>query len=209
MLFKMLGIERTCRKLGGPKVRQVFVTQSRVLADRVEEYFNDLIQSCDADSQTVEELEWRAAKRKEVEKTLMELDEEDDSSSNLPSRFSELDDRHFPLFLTFDKVRHSSFVMIELTPTATQLCKLFEAELAVPGSSREEDSRRMVIGKRFCLADASDVDFTLEDHAPPLKSTPKLFSSSSQKILYEDFRANYWPHFPQSSTKGLGLSPFS
>jgi hypothetical protein len=122
MLFKMLGIERTRRKLDGPKVRQVFVTQSRVLADRVEEYFNNLIQSCAVESQTVEELEWRASKRKEIEKNLMELDEEDDSSSNLPSRFSQLEDKHFPLFLTFDKVqtlwscdrpthsRHDSFV---------------------------------------------------------------------------------------------------
>jgi hypothetical protein len=110
MLFKMLGIERTRRKLDGPKVRQVFVTQSRVLADRVEEYFNNLIQSCAVDSQTVEELEWRASKRKEIEKNLMELDEEDDSSSNLPSRFSQLEDKHFPLFLTFDKV-HNSLVL--------------------------------------------------------------------------------------------------
>jgi hypothetical protein len=104
MLFKMLGIEKTGRKLDGPKVRQVFVTQSRVLAERVEEYFNNLIQSCAGESQTAEELEWRAMKRKEIEKNLMELDEEDDSSSNLPPRFSDLEDKHFPLFLTFDKV---------------------------------------------------------------------------------------------------------
>jgi hypothetical protein len=113
MLFKMLGIERTGRKLEGPKVRQVFVTQSRVLAERVEEYFNNLIQSCAGDSQTAEELEWRAMKRKEIEKNLMELDEEDDSSSNLPVRFSELEDKHFPLFLTFEKVSTHLVSVIE------------------------------------------------------------------------------------------------
>jgi len=104
MLFKMLGVERARRKAGGQKVRQVFVTQSRVLAEKVEEYFNSLLQSCVMESQTTEELEWRATKRKENEKNLMELDEEDDSSSNLPTRFGQLEDKHFPLFITFDKV---------------------------------------------------------------------------------------------------------
>jgi hypothetical protein len=113
MLFKMLLRERISRGLGGPKVRQVFVTQSRVLAERVEEYFNNLIQSYAGNLQSTEEREWRATKRKEIEKNLVELDEEDDSASNLPLRFSELEDKHFPLFLTFDKARHSFFSMTE------------------------------------------------------------------------------------------------
>lgn len=106
MLFKMLGIERTSRRSGERRIRQVFVTQSRVLAEKVEEYFNNMIQSCAGALQSAEELEWRASRRKEIEKDLVELDEEDESLSNLPSRFSELEDKHFPLFVTFDKVRY-------------------------------------------------------------------------------------------------------
>jgi len=104
MVFKILAIEKTARMLDLPKVKQVFVTQSRVLADKVEEYFNGLIKSYATNSLTAEEMEWRAAKKKEAEKDLMELDEEDDSSSGLPPRFGLLEDKHFPLFLTFDKV---------------------------------------------------------------------------------------------------------
>jgi hypothetical protein len=105
MLFKMLGIERTSRKIGDRKIRQVFVTQSRVLAEKVEEYFNNMIQSYAGELQSAEELEWRASRRKEAEKDLVELDEEDDSLSNLPTRFCDLEDKHFPLFVTFDKVQ--------------------------------------------------------------------------------------------------------
>ena len=104
MLFKILAIEKTARKLDMPKVKQVFVTQSRVLADKVEEYFSGLIKSCAIDSQTAEEMEWRVSKKKGTEKNLIELDEEDESSSGLPPRFGLLEDKHFPLFLTFDKV---------------------------------------------------------------------------------------------------------
>ena len=47
MLFKMLGIERAYAQKAGAglavvKPRQIFVTQSRVLATRVEEYFAKL-----------------------------------------------------------------------------------------------------------------------------------------------------------------------
>jgi len=100
----MLGIEQARRKAHGQKVRQVFVTQSGVLAERVEEYFHNLLQSCVMESRMGEEFEWTAAKRKEKKKTLMDLDEEDNSSSHLPTRFSQLEDKHFPLFLTFHKV---------------------------------------------------------------------------------------------------------
>lgn len=186
MLFKMLGIERTSQKLGGNKVRQIFVTQSRVLAERVEEYFNNLIQSCASGSQTTEELEWRAAKRRELEKNLMELDEEDDSSSNLPDRLSELEDKHFPLFLTFDK-----------------LCKLLEAEFTATMSHEQEQLVMRKTGKRYRFADVPDVDMGLENVPKHQAAKPENIPNSDRRILYEDFRAKYWPHFPQSSIKGL------
>lgn len=103
MLFKMLGIERTARALG-EKVRQVFITQSRVLAEKVEESFNNMIQACSGELLSLEERIWRSERRTQSDKDLVELDEEDESSSNLPTRFSELEDKHFPLFLSFDKV---------------------------------------------------------------------------------------------------------
>jgi hypothetical protein len=124
MLFKMLGIERANRQSGEERVRQVFVTQSRVLAERVEEYFTNLAQSCSAGLLSTEEVEWRASKKMEADKDLMELDEENEDSSGLPSRFSELQDKHFPLFLTFDKVRItrvSDERLIETSPVVMQI----------------------------------------------------------------------------------------
>ncbi len=58
MLFKMLGIERayTLRKDSMRKPRQIFVTQSRVLAGKVEEYFSKLLDSLATADKTKEEL---------------------------------------------------------------------------------------------------------------------------------------------------------
>ena len=96
MLFKMIGLEKAAAETGN-KVRQMFVTQSRVLAGRVEEYFKKLQSSSGpggADKTAT----------KEREKDLLELDDEVEDDSHLPAKWSELEDRHFPLFLTFDQV---------------------------------------------------------------------------------------------------------
>jgi len=97
MLFKMLGVERSSASLSSKKIRQVFVTQSRVLAERVQEYYTKLARSSASSARSEGESKQRATQ-------LIELDDEDDSQSGLPKKFSELTDDHFPLFLTFDKV---------------------------------------------------------------------------------------------------------
>ena len=57
MLFKMLGIERAweSHRETMPKPRQLFVTQSRVLAEKVEEYFAKLLESLATASHEVHE----------------------------------------------------------------------------------------------------------------------------------------------------------
>ena len=104
MLFKMLGVERSFASLSNKKIRQVFVTQSRVLAERVQEYYTKMARSSVAGERSEGEVKQRATQRTQAEKELIELDDEDDSQSGLPKKFSELTDDHFPLFLTFDKV---------------------------------------------------------------------------------------------------------
>ena len=104
MLFKMLGVEQFSASLSNRKIRQVFVTQSRVLAERVQEYYTKLARSSAAGDRSEGEIKQRATQRTQAEKELMELDDEDDSQSGLPKKFSELTDDYFPLFLTFDKV---------------------------------------------------------------------------------------------------------
>lgn len=108
MLFKMLWIERTflLNSDGAKKPRQIFVTQSRVLAGKVEEYFVKLLQSLATVSQTPERLKRLASSTKSLKESpdLVDVDDDVNWRSDLPQRFSELLDKHFPLFTTFDRV---------------------------------------------------------------------------------------------------------
>ena len=113
MLFKMLGIEEAYKRqrvectgsLPLYRPRQVFVTQSRVLADKVEEYYVKLAASGSAALMTAEESAQLAAQQKEREdKGLVDRDEEEFWRGSLPSCFSDLEEGHFPLFITFDHV---------------------------------------------------------------------------------------------------------
>lgn len=92
------------------KPRQVFITQSRVLAERVQEYYVRLVQPLAGRRKNQEEAA-NTTQSTQVEKQLLELDEEDHSQFRLPKKFSELTDDHFPLFVTFDKV-HSRFNLL-------------------------------------------------------------------------------------------------
>ena len=108
MLFKMLSIQRTWQQYPdmGPKPRQVFVTQSRVLATKAEERFTKLMSSVDDAGYSPEELRKRE-KDAEQEIEFVDQDNNERWRSDLPERFSELLDEHFPLFTTYDRVRIS------------------------------------------------------------------------------------------------------
>ena len=105
MLFKMLGIQCIWEKYPdmGPKPRQVFITQSRFLALRVEEYFAKLMSSLEVAMCSPEELRMRQ-RDAEQDNDLMDQDDNQQWRSDLPERFSELLDEHFPLFITYDRV---------------------------------------------------------------------------------------------------------
>jgi len=107
MLFKMLGIENSWqqnRELGPERPRQLFVTQSRMLADKVEEYFIKLLQSL-LPSQTKSEISDLLERQKNREEAgLVDQDEALNWREDLPQRFSQLQNSHFPMFITFDKV---------------------------------------------------------------------------------------------------------
>ena len=107
MLFKMLNIQHAWQQYPdiGPKPRQVFVTQSQVLATKVEEYFTKLMSSLEASAFSAKELH---TMEKNIEQGIQFVDQDDDGQwrSDLPERFSELLDEHFPLFTTYDQVRN-------------------------------------------------------------------------------------------------------
>lgn len=116
MVFKMLGIEHSWQQCKGalPKPRQVFVTASRVLADKVQEVFTKLQASHLPSDGAPEAFANTTPPRNATEKGEDLLDDDDDDDDdggeyqdNLPRRFSELSDAHFPLFVTFDRVSFS------------------------------------------------------------------------------------------------------
>ncbi|KAG2091484.1 uncharacterized protein F5147DRAFT_822994 [Suillus discolor] len=104
MLFKILGIQRAWEMsaVDMPKPRQIFVTKSRVLATKVEEYFTKLLESLALAGYTLEEL--AKMKAQSVQEGLVDLDDLPDSQMNIPMKYSELEDKHFPLFVTFDRL---------------------------------------------------------------------------------------------------------
>ena len=117
MLFKLVGIERASKQFPEmwDKPRQIFVTQSRVLATKVEEYYSKLMLSVEAASYTPEELR-KMSQAIEKEMELIDLDDEEQWRSDLPIRFSELEDKHFPLFITYKRVcaRRSVYLILYL-----------------------------------------------------------------------------------------------
>ena len=118
MLFKMLGIERAWRQFPDMwnRPRQIFITQSRVLATKVEEYFSKLMLSVEAASYSPKELR-KMTREMDKETSLVDLDDIDQWRSDLPESFSELTDRDFPLFITYDQVgtRHCFFLILNLS----------------------------------------------------------------------------------------------
>lgn len=108
MIFKMLGIERTWDQNRDmfqgsiSRPRQLFVTQSKVLAEKVEEYYAKLSQSLAAEQRSTQESSKLSTDKEQ--KGLVDRDEEDLYRGELPKRFGELEDSHFPLFLTYDQV---------------------------------------------------------------------------------------------------------
>ena len=105
MLFKMFGIERVWKQFPDiwDKPRQVFVTQSRVLATKAKEYFSRLILSVEAASYSPEELR-KMGRNIENEMQLIDMDDEILWRPDLLTKFSELNDDNFPLFTTYDQV---------------------------------------------------------------------------------------------------------
>jgi hypothetical protein len=86
-------------------VRQLFVTRSKVLTQHIAANYQSLVKSSEIAHKTPEELaEIRRNNEKYWERELVEFDNEIDLREDLPDRFSQLQDSHFPLFIPFDKV---------------------------------------------------------------------------------------------------------
>jgi hypothetical protein len=107
IVFKIFGIERAWQNQGcmGPRPRQLFITKSRLLAEKVEHDYVSLLLSLsagpDAPLYVRERIKrWSSRRRKGI----FNPDDTDGGRDDLPEKYSELCDSHFPLFLTMDTV---------------------------------------------------------------------------------------------------------
>ncbi|KAJ7836348.1 hypothetical protein B0H14DRAFT_2794293 [Mycena olivaceomarginata] len=161
MLYKMLLVEADYElslkeeSQATPKRRQLFVTQSRILAEKVEEHFSKLSAGYQLSS-----IMDHAGKAKASAFALVDIDDELNWRSDLPKRYSDLRDEHFPLFVTFDR-----------------LCGMLENDM--------DD-------------DPSSGFTSLSSNSSTDRATKPA------RLTYERFLGAYWPHFPQTLTKGLG-----
>lgn len=189
MMFKMCGRQRAWEAQGLRRPRQVFLTQSRFLVEKVEDDFIKLSNSL------------AMAKRKSVEEPvagifshgdeLLDLDEEEYWSNDLPKEFSALEEKHFPLFITYDHVR-LSFLRIELLiESSSQLCRLLEGDFA-----KEEGFVGRVGTRGNILDETADL------------SCDYMERRKAAFVSYDVFLSSYWAHFPEPLRKRLGiLSP--
>ena len=107
IVFKIFGIERAWQNQGciGPRPRQLFITKSRLLAEKVERDYVSLLYSLstgpNAPLYVRERIQRWNSRRKKV---IFNPDDAEGKRDDLPEKFSELRDGDFPLFLTMDNV---------------------------------------------------------------------------------------------------------
>ncbi|KAG9040943.1 hypothetical protein FS837_012934, partial [Tulasnella sp. UAMH 9824] len=96
MIFRMIKLDIASRK-AGKRLRQIFVTHSRTLARRVRTYCAELMR-------TETDTPQGPARKSMPGPSLLDMDEGAEEEGVLPTKFSELDDSHFPLCLNFDQL---------------------------------------------------------------------------------------------------------
>ncbi|CAE6450559.1 unnamed protein product [Rhizoctonia solani] len=131
LIYKIRAVdqEHTAKEEREP-IRQMFVTRSRVLAQHVEATYQGLAEFTNIALKSDEQLKEIAKQsREDPDRALVEFDTEVDLRGDLPPRFSQLTNSHFPLFVSFDK-----------------LCSLLEGDIreSVPGQISSERTRSLI-----------------------------------------------------------------
>ncbi|EJF58550.1 P-loop containing nucleoside triphosphate hydrolase protein, partial [Dichomitus squalens LYAD-421 SS1] len=176
MVFKILGIERTYDtgsfRYAMAKPRQLFVTQSQVLAKKVEEYYAKLHQSYATAHLSPDELLEIASQSRTRRERMVDEDEEIFYTSTLPRRFGALEDTHFPLFLTYN-----------------HLCRLLENEF-----------RHLVEQEKIDAHRASLLRDIMKLRPRPTRTRPAAYLQEERDTFldYDTFREIYWSHFPEN-----------
>ena len=204
MVDKMLAIQLIHQKMES-KPRQVFVTQSKVLATNVEDYFNKRMSSYKRARYSPQEL--RKSER-DVEQEIEYVDQDDNqqwrSGLSERSRFSELQDGNFPLFITYDQVRMPLSSRYLISPFREQLCTMLQNDLV-----RGDQSGGLIIPRTDILGDeaaspTSPTSPRMSRLHASMSSSDYMQQSRRNFVSYWEFLVSYWDHFPQTLTRALG-----
>lgn len=178
MLFRIIGLDVAAKKsTPSHTLRQVFVTQSRTLARRVR---LDCLQFRQTEMETADP----STQKPVLGLSLLDMDESAEEEGVLPPKFSDLEDSHFPLFLTYDQVCYPAFCGTDWShdmflTLLGQLCKLLEADF--------------------------DLQFQPSSLPSPKNARARAKQSSVRQPLvdFDYFDCKVWPHFNQQLKKGL------
>ncbi|KAJ3515657.1 hypothetical protein NLJ89_g1627 [Agrocybe chaxingu] len=122
--YKMVTVERSFQLSPQDlvKPRQLFVTCSRVLVKKVEKRFKELMDALKTTQLSPEELKQLAISRASAQVELVDEENRTEWRSDLPTRFSELEDKHFPLFIAYDDI--CTMLEADLLPSARRQSRL-------------------------------------------------------------------------------------
>ena len=127
--------------------------------------------------------------------------------SDLPERFSELLDEHFPLFISYDRVRIPPSSKHPTSPFCEQLCTMLQNDIM---QGNHNDS--FIIPKTHVIEDEATSPTTptsprmSRPHAGSgiMSSSDYIQQSRRNFVSYGVFLTSYWDHLPQTLTRSLG-----
>jgi hypothetical protein len=154
------------------------------LATKIKEYYHSLRQTLNLSTKAP----IAEAKNKDLD---LWLTDDTDREKELPGKWSELQDRHFPLFLSFD---HFS--------------ALLEADLGtghLSADSHSAETRRLnsMLSGTAAIDTGAELDISSAEMQPKAGLSVSRADEWMHFIDLQGFLDVYWPHFDERLTKGL------
>lgn len=192
----MLGVEQSWKdlpELTAQPPRQIFLTQSPVLASKVKSYYSSLVATSATAKLTIKEAEAVAkAKASKAQEDLEDLENETSGMKGLPSRFSELTSQHYPHFILIDT-----------------LFQLLEADYDIDWGRKLQTAGHKQAFKRFSVAELkakSSESHELVDQESGIEE-----ESAYERIVAGDKPAtatNLWNHYVDAPVFQAWFSSF-
>lgn len=192
----MLGVEQSWAdspELTSQPPRQIFLTQSPVLASKVKSYYSSLVTTTATAKLTIKEAEAVAqAKTSKAQEDLEDLENAQSGMKGLPSRFSELTSQHYPLFISIDT-----------------LFQLLEADYDIDWGKKIQTAGHKQAFKRFSLAELNAQSG--ESHELVDQESGIDEERAYERIVAGDkpiTGANLWNHYVDASVFQAWFSSF-